>query len=161
MRTILYSIKPEYMDLILSGNKTVELRKRIPDLQKNDKILLYASSPQKALVGITEVLDFFIEPIEKLWSLVSDTACIDFKTFQNYYLGKDLGVGIVLKKPRKFVNPIPLEDLRNQWFGFSPPQDYRYITLENNQDKPKKTKMNITQPVILETRAQNEYLIRL
>lgn len=160
MKTILYSIKPEYMNLILSGNKTVELRKRVPTLQKNDKILLYASSPQKALVGIIEVLDVFIEPIERLWIRASNTACIDFETFRNYYLGKDSGVGIVLQKPKKFLNPISLEDLRTHWRGFSPPQDYRYVTLENNQNKSTKTKMGTTQPVILETRAQNEYLIR-
>ena len=52
---VLLSIKPKYADKIFNGTKTVELRRICPKVTEGDLILVYVSSPVKALVGEFEV----------------------------------------------------------------------------------------------------------
>jgi len=48
---ILVSIKPEYAHRILSGQKIVEIRKRFSSRWAGSRVVLYASSPERALIG--------------------------------------------------------------------------------------------------------------
>ena len=48
---ILISIKPKYAHQILSGAKLIEIRKRFSDRWTGSRAVLYASSPEKALIG--------------------------------------------------------------------------------------------------------------
>lgn len=49
-RTVLMSIRPGYAEKILAGLKQYELRKRF-GIRTGDRIILYASTPIKAVVG--------------------------------------------------------------------------------------------------------------
>ena len=65
---ILMSIKPKFAQLILQGKKTVEIRRTNIKATKGDKVAIYASSPQKQIVGeeitpFVEISDLII-PIE-------------------------------------------------------------------------------------------------
>jgi predicted transcriptional regulator len=48
---ILVSIKPKYAHQILSGSKLIEIRKRFSEKWTGSRAVLYASSPEKALIG--------------------------------------------------------------------------------------------------------------
>jgi predicted transcriptional regulator len=161
MKTVLYSVKPEYADLILDGSKTVELRKRAPSLKPKDCVLIYASSPRKMLVGLIEIVDIISEQIETLWDNVSDRACIDLDDFQDYYRGKTIGIGIGLGRVVRFRNPVSLDDLREQWPGFTPPQDYRYVTLDLKDSRVFERRYETVQPVAFDVCKSNSYLIRI
>jgi predicted transcriptional regulator len=50
-RTLLLSLRPRFADTILSGAKTVELRRRPINAQPHTPIILYASNPTMAIVG--------------------------------------------------------------------------------------------------------------
>ena len=52
---LLISIKPEYAQKILDGEKTVELRKTRTRLKPGDIVLVYVSSPQQVIAGFFEV----------------------------------------------------------------------------------------------------------
>ncbi len=58
---VIFSIKPKYVERILSGEKKYEFRKRIWKKQV-DRVFIYASSPVKKIVasfvpiGVVEVL---------------------------------------------------------------------------------------------------------
>ena len=54
-KILLLSIHPEHAKNIFDGIKTVELRRTRPRLSKCDQVLVYVSSPTKALVGAFEV----------------------------------------------------------------------------------------------------------
>ena len=45
------SVKPIYAQKILSREKSIELRKLKPKVSPGDYIIIYASGPQKAVVG--------------------------------------------------------------------------------------------------------------
>lgn len=130
---LLLSIKPEYAAKIFSGEKTVELRRVRTRLTQDDIVLVYVSSPTKALVGLFEVEKIIQEKIElqqdikNYWNLVYEKAGISSQDFEKYYQGASFFVGIFLRNPKKFDVSINLENLRKQIPEFTPPQSYRYL----------------------------------
>jgi predicted transcriptional regulator len=124
---LLISIKPEYANKIFEGSKTVELRRVRPRLREDDIVVVYASCPEKALVGWFEVEEIIEEHPNKLWNKVEYKAGIDRKIFDRYYQGASLGYGIFLKRSFLFEKPIDLEIIKEQWSEFRPPQSYHYL----------------------------------
>ena len=130
---LLLSIKPEYAAKIFSGEKTVELRRVRTRLTQDDIVLVYVSSPSKALVGLFEVEKIIQEKIElqqdikNYWNLVYEKAGISSQDFEKYYQGASFFVGIFLRNPKKFDVSVNLENLRQQIPEFTPPQSYRYL----------------------------------
>ncbi len=134
---LLISIKPEYANQIFSGHKTIELRRVRTKLKSEDLVIVYVTSPQKALVGLFEVEKVTIEEnlkqeFKNFWRLIKNKACINYKTFKKYYKGASLGVAIFIKNPHKFSKPLKLNTLKNEVdnFNFYPPQNYHYLSNE-------------------------------
>ncbi|WP_416671339.1 ASCH domain-containing protein [Egbenema bharatensis] len=127
-RILLLSIRPEYADKIFRGIKKVELRRTRPRLCGGDLVIVYASSPRKALIGVFEVQRVIQKPLEDLWEEVQEKAGISYQDFCSYYEGVSIGCGIFLSKACYFHEPVNLERLRQEWDNFRPPQSYRYLT---------------------------------
>lgn len=47
MKSILISIKPEYVEKILNGEKTIEIRKTKPNIELPCKVYIYCTKPKK------------------------------------------------------------------------------------------------------------------
>ncbi len=65
---ILISVKPKYAERILAGSKLIEVRKRFSNRWIGCKAVLYASSPQKALVGEATVNSVTVGSPADIWS---------------------------------------------------------------------------------------------
>ncbi|AVH70088.1 ASCH domain-containing protein [Nostoc sp. 'Lobaria pulmonaria (5183) cyanobiont'] len=131
---LLLSIKPKYAEKIFSGKKQVELRRVRSRLNMDDLVLVYVSSPKKALVGSFEVKYITQMEIKKLpkdlnefWNQVKNIAGISSKEFQSYYDGASVMVGIFVKNIKTLPDPIELTQLREKIPKFRPPQSYRYL----------------------------------
>ena len=125
---LLLSIRPEYAQKIFQEKtKKVELRRVRPRLENDDIVVVYVSSPIKAVVGYFKVIKVVREPIAYLWEMVADKAGVTPEEFYNYYRGVEVGVGIFFKHIRPFKKPIELERLRQELSNFRPPQSYRYL----------------------------------
>lgn len=122
------SIHPEYVQAILEGRKTVELRKRRPRTEVGSTVVIYATMPQCEVVAtaIVERIQF-AEPA-RLWRHVRYAAAITKHAYDDYFAGSEIAVGIHLTRVRQFDEPIPLRDLRERWQGFHPPQQFRYLS---------------------------------
>lgn len=127
--TVLLSVRPEYADKIFSGTKTVELRRIFPKATI-DTVLMYVTSPVKALVGITTVEKVIVQHPFALWKRVRNEAGITYEEFETYYEGASLGYAIFLDEVKRFSQPISLNELREQWAGFQPPQSYFYLHVD-------------------------------
>jgi len=126
--SILISIKPEFVELIFNGDKTVELRRVLPkNLPDNTEIIIYASSPTKSIVGKARIKNVEEQSIEKLWKKLGHRTGITFEYFEEYFKGKDTGYGLVLDKIERFASPYSLCSLRDT-INFSPPQSFMYTT---------------------------------
>jgi predicted transcriptional regulator len=125
---LLMSIRPNYASQIFDGTKTVELRRVRPRLTTGDLVLVYASSPVKALLGAFEVSRVIAAPSSKLWNRVGRKAGTTREQFNNYFSGASLGYGIILERTWLLDKPVGLEKLRQRQSNFRPPQSYHYLT---------------------------------
>ena len=122
-RTALMSIRPEYVDAIISGAKTVEFRKQrlAPEVQR---VVIYATSPIKAVVGEFEITSQVSRSPTGLWQEFKLVSGIDRRRFFEYFRGRSNGVGIVIGNVTTYVPPKQLEDVAP---GSRPPQSFRYL----------------------------------
>jgi len=127
-KPLLISIQPQFVEMILSGVKTVELRKLLPaNLQPKTKIIIYSSSPVKAIVAIALVKKIEVLPPDELWQKCGKQTGTSPAAFQEYFKGKDKGYGLYLEQVEKLKKPITLAKLREK-INFAPPQSYMYAT---------------------------------
>jgi predicted transcriptional regulator len=127
-RVLLLSIQPPHAEKIFEGTKLVELRRTRPRIAEGDLILVYVSSPVKAIVGIIEIDKIIDATPARLWPEVSGLAGINRKQFDEYYRGAERAFGLFLKNVRWFPHPIDLQCLRRLWHDFRPPQSFRYLS---------------------------------
>ncbi len=122
MSTMLLSIKPKYAKIILEGKKQYEFRKSKPKSEV-DRIIFYASSPQKQVVG-EAAIERIIEGTPKdIWEIAKTAAGITKKIYYSYYEGKDKAIAYKLKDVIIYETPKALSD-----YGISQaPQSFIYL----------------------------------
>lgn len=125
-RDVVLSIRPQYSEKIISGIKTVELRRRFPvSAPQGTVAYIYSTSPIRAMVGVAQIKDVLKLPIAEIWHRFSDMAFIKKEEFDKYFEGIDYGFALLFERAKPFSEPMPLEMLRKQ-FGFEPPQSFLY-----------------------------------
>jgi predicted transcriptional regulator len=121
---ILLSIKPEYVNKILSGEKKFEFR-RFSRLKSPVKVVvIYATQPVGKVVGEFEVDDFIQESPEKLWELTYQFAGVEKHFFDDYFKGKSIGAAFKIGNVCTYDEPLSLEELGN---NIRAPQSFRYL----------------------------------
>lgn len=124
---ILLSIQPYFANKIFDGTKKVELRRSVPKFHKDQIVILYVSTPVKAIIGGFQFSHIVEENTDALWNRVKDVAGVTFEQFCNYYSGTSNGYGIFISRVWKYSTPISLDLLRSSLKNFSPPQNFRYL----------------------------------
>jgi predicted transcriptional regulator len=112
------SIKKEFSQRIMAGEKLYEFRKFVPFKAK--RIFIYETSPTKRIVGSFE-FEVIKDTPKNLWQRLGEHAGIDEGGFFEYYQGKSLGFALKIKNLREeSINPyLELKD-------FQPPQSFTY-----------------------------------
>ena len=122
MSTMLLSIKPKYAKVILEGKKQYEFRKNKPKDGVN-RIIFYASSPQKQVVGEAMIEAILTGTPKEIWEIAKMAAGITKKFYFSYYAGKDKAVAYKLRDVIIYDTPKKLSD-----YGVSqPPQSFVYL----------------------------------
>ena len=123
---VLVSLRPEFARAIAAGDKTVELRRRFPDLVPGTWLVIYVTKPVGAVVGMVRVEAVVRAPVADLWKQVGDHAGVSRETFFGYFAGCEEGCGVYLGE-RRSVGPLFPDDMHAIIPGFRPPQSYRYV----------------------------------
>ena len=127
-RDLVLSIKPEYSTKIVSGQKTVELRRRFTaNVQPGAIVLIYESSPTRALIGLASIAEVLHGPTNTIWKRFADEACIGRNDFDSYFAGTKTGFAIRLRGARRLKRALELQELRSR-FQFEPPQSFQYAS---------------------------------
>ena len=127
-RDVLFSIKPKFVRLILSGEKKVELRRRQPrHIDKGSIVYIWETSPAKRLVGTVRVESVKQYTLERLWKTVARNAHVNRAEFDRYFAGSAFGVAVFISSPREFTHKVTLSTLRKRRL-FLPPQSFRYVS---------------------------------
>ncbi len=122
MCQILLSIKPEYVEHILSGNKRYEYRKQRCK-RTVDKILIYSTHPVKKIVAEVSVSSIVESSPWKVWELTKEFSGISKEFFDSYYKGREKAVAFELGDLKVYDPPLPLA-----FFGVSSaPQSFIYL----------------------------------
>jgi predicted transcriptional regulator len=115
------SIHSDYANAILAGTKTVELRRRVPDLTIGTRLWIYATQPTGAIVGYVTIEKIIRGAPGTLWKKHRASTGIEYDAFQAYFDGSQEGVAIQLGAAQR-VPEITIDQLRGIRHGFHPPQ---------------------------------------
>lgn len=121
------SVRPQYANQIVCGSKNVELRRVRPRVEPGSLVIVYATTPIKAIVGL-----FLLENVEEalppnLWERVDGACGIDLETYRQYFLNSRRAVGLHVGTRWTLESPVNLKSIRTVWPGFMPPQSFRYV----------------------------------
>jgi len=126
-RSVLFSIKPAYANKILEGLKTVELRRRFPEVgMAGSTAVIYCTSPVRAIIGSAEIKEVRKLPLSRLWRSHGRAACIARDDFNEYFSGQAHGFAIILTGAKTLRSRLTASDLATR-YGIVPPQSYRYL----------------------------------
>jgi predicted transcriptional regulator len=127
-RDLLISVHPRHALNILSGDKTVELRRRFPqERTRGALMLIYSTTPVQAVVGIARIKHVLKLPVTRIWKDHGVAACVTKPEFDRYYSGVREGYAVLLDEARPLNQHLTMQDLCRR-FGIVPPQSYRYVT---------------------------------
>lgn len=123
----IFSIRDKYSDKIFSKEKLVELRRQNIRINKNEKCLIYTTSPVKRITGYFIVKEKIRLPIKQLWNLTKDLAGVTKQEFMRYFHNCKKGTAIFIKSVKRFVRGIHLNEVKKIIKDFNPPQSYYNI----------------------------------
>jgi predicted transcriptional regulator len=135
-RAFIISVHPRWANAFFLPNnpKIIELRKENfgASIQRGDTIAIYATLPRGEIIGTLTVAERVSYQLSTLWGYTQQgkLAHITEAEWSKYYGAEAAGVGIWLKSPQLFQNPIPLEQLRQEWPGWQPPQQLQRLSDE-------------------------------
>lgn len=121
---VLLSIKPEYAEKILSGEKRYEFRRAVFKDPTIEKVVIYASSPVQKVVGEFDIDCIISLDLEKLWKRTKKYSGIDKSFYDQYFQGKDLGHAIKVKEARRYKQLLGLD----RYNVTHPPQSFMYLS---------------------------------
>lgn len=121
---VLLSIKPQYVEEIIKGNKKYEFRKKV--FKKKDEVnevYIYSTSPVKKIVGYFKFDRIIEDHPKKLWDDYKDYSGIGEFEFFEYFKERDLGFAIEISQLEVFDTPI---DPKMIMPNFVAPQSFKY-----------------------------------
>lgn len=120
--SILLSIKQEYVEKILSGEKRYEFRRKLCK-HEIDKIYIYAARPVQKVVAEAEVTGKLVGDKDEIWKWTKDFAGTDRYGYEKYFEGLSEAGAYCLGKVTKYEAGKELKD-----FGLSAgPRSFVYI----------------------------------
>jgi type I restriction enzyme S subunit len=125
----LLSIKPKYVQAILTGRKKVEFRKR-RFARPVKTILIYATSPIKKIVAHFKIGQIDEGSPENLWQQYQSVGGIAPESYWSYFKNAKMAVAISITELNTLEQPLNLYDLIGTDI---PPQSYSYL----NKDEVK------------------------
>lgn len=120
----LLPIKPEYVEAIISGRKTVEFRKKRFARQVAG-IVVYATYPIRKIVAHFKISRIHEGKPADLWRQYYLIGGIRKKDFWAYFRNSKMGYAIGITELKVLENPIRLKDLTGT---DTPPQSYSYLS---------------------------------
>lgn len=121
-RQIVLAIHARHAAAILARKKTHELRRRLTNVEKGDRIYLYETSPESAVIG-----GFYVGSIDRdtprgIWKRIGKGFAISKSDFDAYVAGAREVVAIQVENVFRLRRPTQVRELMGVDSGFSPPQ---------------------------------------
>jgi len=121
---VLLSIKPQFVDLILSGDKKFEFRKQIHKNLDVKTIVIYATKPVGKVVGEFTIKEIHQDTPQNLWKFAHSSSGISSNEYEAYFEGRNVAFAIEIEKVKKYKSPRDLWDVIPNGTA---PQSFAYI----------------------------------
>lgn len=125
-RAVLLSITPEFAEMIAIGSKTIELRRRFPEIPEGSWIYFYVTLPVGAVQGRARVAQIDAATPATLWQRYSTKTGLARNRFNAYFAYCDKGFAVRLTG-YEALGSVDLVKLRSIIPGFVAPQSYRFL----------------------------------
>jgi len=127
MCDILISIKPKYVEEILSGKKTVELRRRAPRVPVGTRMWVYSTLPDAhvRMVATVEKLEEWSP--STIWKKNSSKMALSKSEYNGYVDGRSKVCALHLSKVMPLSTPLSLQKLRDKSQKVHPPQFFKFL----------------------------------
>lgn len=122
---MIMSIRPKYAEQILTGAKTVEIRRKFSTARVPLTCVLYASSPVQEVVGQVDIVRATkLEP-QQAWIRFGQRAHCTQRQMTDYASGANQVCALELANPIRYPNTVALSTIQS-WLEHSirPPQNY-------------------------------------
>jgi predicted transcriptional regulator len=130
-RHLFLSVRPEFAAKILSGTKTVEFRRTRPRAAEGQPVVVYASSPVMAIVGIATIVRIDTASPSRLWDLFREPGGISRARYREYFRNAREAHAITLADAEPLLELVELTGIRDVIPGFQPPQAFNYMGMEH------------------------------
>lgn len=126
-RVLLLSVRPRFARGLLSGTKTAEIRRRFPDIPPGMTVIIYSTSPEKAILGTMRAQRVVRSNADDIWRDYADVIGIERTELTDYLDGASECSVLELDSPDLWSRPVQLTELRSV-LHVEPPQSFRYLT---------------------------------
>lgn len=126
-RALLLSVRPRFARALLDGTKTAEIRRRFPNVPEGMTVVIYASSPEKAVLGTMRARRLVRSNTEKIWRDYSDVIGLENSELIEYLEGASECSVLELDAPERWSRSIALAELRRV-LHIEPAQSFRYLS---------------------------------
>lgn len=123
MTAVLLSIKPEFAEKIFNGTKGYEFRKSIFKRDDVQKIVVYASSPVKKVIGEFSIDKILSDTVDGIWRETHHQSGITKKFYQSYYENRSTAYAIKIGNTVRYKKYRDLKDYNIM----TAPQSFTYI----------------------------------
>lgn len=128
--SVLLSIKDKYVQQILKGEKTAEVRRLFSPRRHVSRVYVYVPSPRREVIGYFDIQQIRKLPIDELWAESGKESALSEQEFSQYFSGKKAGFAIHFDKLNLFDDSKSLRQLKAKFSKFHPPQSFIYVSPE-------------------------------
>jgi predicted transcriptional regulator len=122
------SLNPVFAERIISGSKTVELRRRRMHLEPRTRLWLYSTMPVGRFVATTTVVDVHHDVPESLWRRFWKRLGLSRSEYDQYCAGAEWLTAIELGEVVPLIRTLSLSDVRKAGPLFQPPRALMSVT---------------------------------
>lgn len=120
---VLLSIKPEYVEKILSGEKKFEYRKSIFSKKGVKTVVIYSTMPVGKVVGEFEIGEILSAHPAEVWGKTKEFSGVNEVFFQQYFKDRELAHAIqinniIIYKKAKKLNEVIISNTAPQSFCY-------------------------------------------
>lgn len=108
---VLLSIKPEFAEKILSGEKHYEFRKCLFKEESVKTVVIYATKPLGKVIGEFDIDRIIQDKPDALWKKTEKFSGISQAFFEQYFNGRNKAFAIKVKNPSTYSQPLELAEV--------------------------------------------------
>jgi predicted transcriptional regulator len=125
--SILISVHSKHVTDMLSGRKTVELRRRALRVLPGTRVWIYCTHPTAQVEVVATIEDVVTAPPSEIWELHGPSTGLLRDEFDSYFERVQIACALVLSSVRRLKTPIGLDSLRKVAKRFHPPQFFKKL----------------------------------